>query len=65
MHAYRDFEKVFQLLVSQNMIGMSMCVQDIFGTEAFCFKQGQQFVFISGRINNNSIVALGAGHYIC
>jgi hypothetical protein len=65
MHAYRDFEKVFQLSVSQNMIGMTMGVQDIFGTEASCFNQGQQFVFISGRINDNCIAALGADQQIC
>jgi hypothetical protein len=64
MHAYRDVEKVFQFWVSQNMIGMTMGVQDIFDMKAFCFDQGQQFVFISGRINDNCIQALGAGHQI-
>ena len=65
MHAYGDFEKVFQLWVSQNMIGMTMGVENIFDAEAFCFDQGQQFVFISGRINDNCIEALGTGHQIC
>ena len=65
MHAYRNFEKIFHLLVSQNMIGMSMGVQDIFDTVSFGLDQGQKFVFISGRINDNCIEALGADHYIC
>jgi len=44
---------------------MTVGIQDIFDTEASCFNQGQQFVFISGGINDNCIAALGAGHQIC
>jgi hypothetical protein len=65
MHADLDFEKLFQLRVPQGMVGVTMSVQDIFDTEAFCFDQGQEFIFISGRINDNGIAAFGAGYYIC
>jgi hypothetical protein len=45
-------------LVSQNVIGMAMGIQDIFDTEAFCFDLGQQLVLISRRIDDNCIEAM-------
>ncbi len=36
MHAHWNFENIFQLRVSQHMIGMTMGVQNVFDPKAFC-----------------------------
>jgi len=43
---------------------MAMGVQDIFDLHALCLNQVQNFVFLSGRINNNRFSGVRAGHQI-
>ena len=65
MHADRDFERVFQFLVSKNVIGMTVGVKNIFDFDILLFNQSQKIIFLPGRINDNSFTGLGARRQIC